>query len=227
MKIFRNSPADGVQPAEAGAFDREMIFKHVQRIDCTGKRKMMARCRRVCEAYLGVALLIVGVPGLSAPRAAQFTAFHSDRYQYTLRYPSGWFTNSLSRSGELFDIINFRPSRAAQAVFLPPTGVEISITPIEARQGPTEPRSSVRREVPHTLEQWIAIATRGQEVEQTRKLTIAGRLPVIEVRMKGADGLEALDWYLSLHGRLFDARLLCWIGNPDVEGLRQVFEQIV
>lgn len=75
--------------------------------------------------------------------------------------------------------------------------------------------------------EWIVIATRSQEVELRRELTIGGRLPVIEIRMKGADGLEVLDWYFSLRGRIFNARLLCWIGNSKLEELRPVLEQIV
>jgi hypothetical protein len=185
---------------------------------------MPAEVKSGCARCL---LLAVAFSGFGVLPAAEVATFHSDQYGYTLNYPSDWFKNSLAPSTGLFDIINFPPSRAAHAVFLPPTGAEITVTPIEARQGPTDPRSSARREVPHTLEEWIAIATRGEEVELRRDLTIGGRPPVIEIRMKAADGLEVLDWYFSLRGRLFNARLLCWVGNSEFEGLRRVLEQIV
>lgn len=180
----------------------------------------------VRRAYLGCLLWAIGASGLGGLSAAQLASFRSDRYGYTVDYPSDWFMNSLAPARDLFDIINFPRSKAVHAVFLPPNGAEISVTPIEARQGPTDPRSSARREDPHKLEEWIAIATRGQQVELERDLKVHG-LAITEIRMKGADGLEALDWYFSLRGRLFSARLLCWAGNSKFEELRQILEGVV
>jgi hypothetical protein len=176
----------------------------------------------VCRCSL---ILALAFAGSSAIATAQVNNFHSDEYKYKLSFPAGWFKNSFAPSKSLFSIINFR--KPAHAVFLPPRGAEIGVTPIEARQGPTDPRSSARREVPHTLEEWIAINTRNEQVEVKRNLTVGGRLPVVEVKMTGADRLVALEWYFSLRGRLFNASLLCWADNPDFERLRQVLQQVV
>ena len=152
--------------------------------------------------------------------------FKSETYGFAAQYPPIWQMNPYSPRKGILEIINFPPATAANAVFLPRGGASITLEPIQAVQGPLEPRSSMRRQIPHTLKEWIDISNEHRKTLATRTL-VRGNLHIIEIDAEYTTGSQAVDWFFEYRTRLFRATLVFWRADDHSEELLPVLEQVV
>jgi hypothetical protein len=179
---------------------------------------------RLCSA---IAVAALGSTASLAQSSKQEREFHSERFGYRVEYPPSWYINPYPPSGGVLNIINFPPSEATHAVFLPRGGASITFEPIEAVQGPVEPRSSMRRRIPHTLAEWVEISNERRKVLSSSDLVLRGGLHATEVRVEYSTGAEAIDWFFGYRGRAFRATLVFWRADDDSEKLVPVLRQVV
>jgi hypothetical protein len=154
--------------------------------------------------------------------AESLKTFISKEYHYSTSYPADWFEAN-GHSGDPLRLIDFPPSDAVRAVFIPRSGAEIVLGPVTAFH---------LRQIPETPDQWATMDARRTHVIGRRTFDLRDTSPgmsrIIEVRTEELEPtLEGVNWYFILEGRLFKAMLLYWQGNSKVEQLIDTLNQVV
>ena len=173
-------------------------------------------------------LLVAWLPCLSvtsvgsAQAADRERAFTSRDFGFSARYPSDWYLGA-KRSDDPLDIIDFRPSEAVHAVYIPQGGAEMVIGPVEAFH---------LRETPPTLNAWVVVDTARKHLISKNAFELesapTGISQILEVRTEEGDPpLVSVGWYFRFQDHLFKAMLLYWKGNPNADKLIQTMRQVV
>ena len=176
------------------------------------------RRRAACVLTVaGVLWMVLPLQGSDA-----LSTFRSQRYGYSVQYPSHWHPQILE---DAFYIESFLPDKAVRAIRIPQGGFGIKI--LVPRQ--TIPEGKL---MPRTLEEWVKAGVGQQIVLKRRTLEIgegAQRLYVIEVTSQccavSADQ-ESLEWYFEVQGRFFEAILIYWPGEPLIDRFRETLLRV-
>jgi hypothetical protein len=144
--------------------------------------------------------------------------FQSEIYGFTAEYPADWFAGPAT-DGRL-EITDFPPSQAVHGVYVPDKGAMIWMAPAESQAG---------RGTPQTMEAWIEMNTRRQDV--ISRLTVnlpssRGQIAATEIAIRYEDE-RSLEWYFQFGSRLFEASLIYWVDNDHVDSLVETMRQIV
>jgi hypothetical protein len=169
---------------------------------------------RVCVgAFLFLGFFLGTAFSQQSPKG--WKRFTSAAGGYVAYYPSNWYRFPPSNS-PMLNIYDFPFSRAGGGV-LPDGGASIALVP-------PPPRIA-------TIEDWIKaddLFGRESMNSVTLQRTLSKKpLPVTEVISPGPEGMENVNCYFDISGKLLVARLEYWKGDPSAMRYRAVLHQLI
>lgn len=174
--------------------------------------------------FAALTLGVLATCGLVASAgAATLKLFENTKYAYSVEYPNDWF---LDATAGRFQLVSFPPREAVKAALLPKGGaVIIILVPSQiARSEPEQPR---------TLEGWVGLGTKHQEVTGRRNVEIEtsiGLTTAVEIRTlccAVAPFQEGVEWYFMTGGRYFEATVMYWQGDSEAQARVETMRQLV
>ena len=91
-----------------------------------------------------------------------------------------------------------------------------------------------RSDAPLDLEGWVRMGSKHEEVTSRRNVdveTSAGRTPAIELKTiccaAPSPFQESLEWYFRISDQYFQATVVHWQNDPDVQAREETLKQVV